>query len=574
MQLVEDPAEEISIPAGATSVSVSVDRAGIPDDGQWGHIELTAELSLDDGNTWGDGCFVDESDGQVPLAFSLMFGVTSSIYSPDVKSTGFNVALPPVANARLRIAKRIAEGLAAPNVTTEFGFSPYPKRQLLKDVHHSVAFDAVTPVSGLSGASGFTTSATATGANRLALVGYGFVVGAGSTVATITYGGVSMSRVGADATRSDFNGGTFTGFAGIWQLVAPATGSQTVILTASGGGTLFGAAGICTYTGVDQTTPLGTPVSANGSSTTASAVVTGTLSGNAVFASLLYDIGAGIPSPNNNSRYLNDNAGTGGIGFTGGGQDAAGGGSITSSWTKATSKPWAVQAVELLAPNTGSVGAAAGTGTASGVGVAGSGSTANGVGTATGVGAAAKASVGAASGVGTATGLNGVALNIGVIAPYLTTDTIGTKTLQVYHFPPGGGSLVAWGSAQTTGFVAIPGITNGWMVNVSVLSDGAYGDFCGVAVFSNINGSDKRAVPLYSPPQSVPASLNLIAFEQYALSDTPTPGYQLYDINGSAVGGHVLSGIVAVPGVTNCYAALVTTTPDAHYGSFNFIKWD
>lgn len=170
-----------------------------------------------------------------------------------------------------------------------------------------------------------------------------------------------------------------------------------------------------------------------------------------------------------------------------------------------------------------------------------------------------------------------VSLKIPVIAPYKSDDTIGTKTLQVYVFS--GGSLVTQGSAQTTGFTALPNITNGWMVTVNVVANGGFGDFCGLAVFSNITPSsgsqNARAVPLYSTPRSFPSSINIVAVKQFDDADTiVTPGYQLYDIDRNAVGSHVTSGIVAPAGTSKCYATKLTLTPDAYGGTQNWIEWD
>ena len=160
-----------------------------------------------------------------------------------------------------------------------------------------------------------------------------------------------------------------------------------------------------------------------------------------------------------------------------------------------------------------------------------------------------------------------------VRAPYLTTDTLGTKTVQLYAIQSD--ILTAIGSAITTGFIAIPNVTNGWWIALSAVPNGAFGDFAGIAVFGNINGSNAAAVEVYSPPTLPPSSLVVCKVAPYLTTDTiTTPGYQLYDAAGSAVGSHVTGGIVAIPGVTNGYCANIALTPDANSGAQLGILWD
>lgn len=164
-------------------------------------------------------------------------------------------------------------------------------------------------------------------------------------------------------------------------------------------------------------------------------------------------------------------------------------------------------------------------------------------------------------------------VDILVRCPYVPTDTLGTKTVQVYDIQ--GGVLTAVGGAVTTGFSAIPNVTNGWTVKLALEPNGAYGDFAGIAVFSNINGSGKAAVELYSPPSEDPASLVQCKIAPFRESDTiGTPGYQLYDSSGSTVGSHVTAGILAISGVTNGYVTKLTLTPDANNGFQGSILWD
>lgn len=92
------------------------------------------------------------------------------------------------------------------------------------------------------------------GADRLLLVqseDYG-----GIAVAAVSYAGTSLSLVGS------------TGTLNMWQLVAPASGTNTLSFTLASYSHCLPSTS--DWTGVDQTTPLGTLVTASGASTTPS----------------------------------------------------------------------------------------------------------------------------------------------------------------------------------------------------------------------------------------------------------------------------------------------------------------
>ncbi len=85
-------------------------------------------------------------------------------------------------------------------------------------------------------------------------------------VSSVTYNGVGLSLVGSQATSD--------GFARIeiWSLVAPDLGTHDVVITLSGAPS-SGAAGVMTFTGVNQATPLGAFASTLADSTAASVTV-------------------------------------------------------------------------------------------------------------------------------------------------------------------------------------------------------------------------------------------------------------------------------------------------------------
>ena len=127
-----------------------------------------------------------------------------------------------------------------------------------------VAVDATTSGSGtLTGAAAtltlsHTTTATA---NRLMLVGVSMNItnGTTTTVSSVTWNGTALTLLGAH------NDAANTRRVELWSLAAPGTGFHNVIVTVNtGGGSIGVVAGATTFTGVDQSVPLGAFVSLDG----------------------------------------------------------------------------------------------------------------------------------------------------------------------------------------------------------------------------------------------------------------------------------------------------------------------
>jgi hypothetical protein len=164
-------------------------------------------------------------------------------------------------------------------------------------------------------------------------------------------------------------------------------------------------------------------------------------------------------------------------------------------------------------------------------------------------------------------------ITVWIRAPYLATDSIITHSCQLYDISAG--SVSAIGSAITAGFMAIPNIPNGYVLKTDVVPNGSFGDFFAIAVFSNINGSQKAAVEVYSPPTAEPTALEIIKVAPFLSTDTlGTVGYQLYDENMAAVGSRVTANIASITGVTNGRAAKLSLTPDSRGGANYTILWD
>jgi uncharacterized repeat protein (TIGR01451 family) len=112
------------------------------------------------------------------------------------------------------------------------------------------------------------------GTNRLMIVGVSISTqgnNVGSSVSTITYGAQSLTKIAATVLE------TAARRVEMWQLVAPNAGTATITIngnkTGANNNKLGVVAGVITFTGVDQTSPLRSSTAVSGSSATASASV-------------------------------------------------------------------------------------------------------------------------------------------------------------------------------------------------------------------------------------------------------------------------------------------------------------
>jgi len=123
----------------------------------------------------------------------------------------------------------------------------YPKRAPFVIPQIGIQFDAASNSGYQTAQSTYSWSHTCTGSNRYLTVGVSMLSVGGSSVSSITYNGVALSLIKAQASAV----GAVR--AELWGLVAPATGSNTIAVTLSA--SLDSAAGAVSYTGVEQTTP-------------------------------------------------------------------------------------------------------------------------------------------------------------------------------------------------------------------------------------------------------------------------------------------------------------------------------
>ena len=177
------------------------------------------------------------------------------------------------------------------------------------------------------------------GSNRILIVGVSYSSGS-VTTSTVTYGVTSLTRIGVQAATSNQNRTE------LWYLLAPPTGSSTVAVAVSPAREV--AASSISYTGVSQTTPLNTFVSATGQSNTAS------VNAPSAPGELVVD----TVSANGDANYVNPGAGqqsqwilqTGTTALnvrSGGSREPGASPTVNMSWTLGQSSYWSIGAVSL-----------------------------------------------------------------------------------------------------------------------------------------------------------------------------------------------------------------------------------
>jgi hypothetical protein len=205
---------------------------------------------------------------------------------------------------------------------------------------------------------------TGTAANRLMLVGVavGNVTGTMRNVASVTYGGTALTRVGTPVTAP-------TGGSGdpdaqpqveLWALVNPPSGTANVVITLDGtapNNTRSIVAGVTTFSGVDisagLTSALGTFASNSANAGTTQSVNVTTVAGQMVYdvvAAARYgnaDPSAFTLGANQTSRWTQyARAGNNSLRMRGAGSTEVATGTTTAmSWTSTTSYAWAMAAV-------------------------------------------------------------------------------------------------------------------------------------------------------------------------------------------------------------------------------------
>lgn len=204
----------------------------------------------------------------------------------------------------------------------------------------AVAYDTASATQTISNVSTIPTiNHTASGSDRYVRFSAGWAK-LGTATLTATYGGNAMTAVGEAVAAASWGSGV-TGRAKIFGYIAPATSSEAVVGTFTVSGN-YGACGVVSYTGVDQTTPDGAAVSATGFSNAPSVTVTDATTGDMVSDALATEGGASLTAGQTQRFSANSS------GYRGAGQDAAGSGSVAMGWSLPSSVNWAQVAAAIF----------------------------------------------------------------------------------------------------------------------------------------------------------------------------------------------------------------------------------
>ena len=229
---------------------------------------------------------------------------------------------------------------------------------LTVQVHaQGIAFDAAsTSDTGTGTAGSLTWSHTvgAAGTNRILIVGVSIRNNSSQTVSSVTYAGAALTLIGQTTNSTNAR-------VEIWRRIAPATGTNNVVVTLSAAARFVG--GAASFTGVSQTAALalGSYFSATGNTTTPTVNVTSVGQGQLVVDTIANNtLATGTTAPCVGAgqtqlwsdRTTNGTAGnnTPGAGSTEPGP--AGVGTVTMSWrlegcSGSNNRQWAIGAVAL-----------------------------------------------------------------------------------------------------------------------------------------------------------------------------------------------------------------------------------
>jgi hypothetical protein len=201
----------------------------------------------------------------------------------------------------------------------------------------AIAFDAVTTATG-AGVSSVSTSHATSGSDRIALAVIAWRHNTSTSVSAVTYNSVSFTEVPGSATN---NSNFYVRF---YYLVAPATGANTFQVT-FGGATAFDiGCSILTFTGVDQSVPLGTAANAANFGTTPSVAVSAATDDLVVDAVCREHVGTFTVGAGQTQR-VNTICPGGFIKVAS--STEPGSTSVTMSWSDTNSGNWAMAAVPL-----------------------------------------------------------------------------------------------------------------------------------------------------------------------------------------------------------------------------------
>lgn len=219
----------------------------------------------------------------------------------------------------------------------------------------AVAFDAVTTANTSSAAAdpavGLTLSHTIVDATNGATY-VGIAVGdpnhGTSNVTSVTIGGASATRVGHINTNNSDSGEI-----SLWRALVGTTGAKTIniFIAPVGGSAVTIAAGAISLTGVNQSTPEGTPATAAGSSASPSAAISDSAVNDLILGVQANGSGA-VSTVNKTEQFDIAGSSSSGGGSCAGATTAGATGTVTFTWTIASDN-WGAVVVNVKASSAG-----------------------------------------------------------------------------------------------------------------------------------------------------------------------------------------------------------------------------
>jgi uncharacterized repeat protein (TIGR01451 family) len=310
-----------------TGVSTGIFRGSLPS-------------SVLNGQAAGDGILYARGGEQITAT------ATDPIYG-DVCTAQATITVP--SNTKYLYLSDPSQALdrADPVAATDTSTATSP---LLSTDSGAVAVDATSSTSKTSSTGSVTLShTTGTGSNRLLLVGVSFQKNGVTDrqVSTVTYSGQSLTRAGFGQNAADAEDR-----AEIWYLMNPPSGTANVVVTMTGASNPESiVVGATTFTGVHQTTPLGTAVGTgvpDGSGAGSPSVTVASATGQLVFDTVAVDQGATLSENSGQTQRWDVSTGTGTEDTRGAASTKAGAASVTMAWTSGdTSQAWAIVAVPI-----------------------------------------------------------------------------------------------------------------------------------------------------------------------------------------------------------------------------------
>jgi hypothetical protein len=194
---------------------------------------------------------------------------------------------------------------------------------------------AATPASPLT----LTSLITIATAGGIAVVGIAIGNVNTSNITAVTLGGSTVTKLTSRESNDSTAGGIWLGY-----VVGLSTGAKNLVITFTGSPSSL-IAGAVALKGQDATTPLGSAVTAVGSSVNPSVGVTTSVAGDMVVDAMAD--GSGLPGTTHNQslRWQDPFDGSSAAGLAGQATAAGASGTVTMTYTIASSDFWAIAAV-------------------------------------------------------------------------------------------------------------------------------------------------------------------------------------------------------------------------------------